>query len=153
MWTHRCKISYLESLTSFTVSFYATQMKNVSLLRASCALQEKACKISYLESFRDLYVPQCCQLDARSKHPEVFSLCEPEHLPVPEVHGKEAHRRHTYSQFAKDDYPSKRAALSGKAWTPKPNKNVSVGRETNNTIQRKPVSYKQALAVVEPGRA
>ena len=39
----------------------------------------------YFESFRDLNVPQCCQLDARAKHPEVFSLCEPEHLPVPEV--------------------------------------------------------------------
>ena len=48
---------------------------------------------------------------------------------------------------------SKRATLSGKAWTAKPRKNVSVGRETKNTIQRKPVSYKQALAVVEPGRA
>ena len=36
---------------------------------------------------------------------------------------------------------------------PRNQKNVSVGRETKNTIQRKPVSYKQALAVVEPGRA
>ena len=128
-------------------------MKNFSLLRASCALPERACRISYFEFFRDLNVHQCCQLDAMAEHPEVFSLCEPEHLPVPKVHNKEAHRRHTYSQFAKDDYPSKRAALSGKAWTPKPKKNVSVGRETNNTIQRKPVSYKQALSVVEPGSA
>ena len=115
--------------------------------------EKKTCKISYLESFRDLYVPPCCQLDARSKHPEVFSLCEPEHLPVPEVHGEEVHSRHSNPQFGKDDYPSKRATLSGKAWTAKPKKSVCVGRETKNTIQRKPVSYKQALAVVEPGRA
>ena len=67
---------------------------------------EKVCKISYLDSFRDLYVPQCGQLDARAKHPEVFSLCEPEHLPVPEVHGEEVHSRHPNPQFGKDDYPA-----------------------------------------------
>ena len=30
-----------------------------------------------------LHCPLCCQLDARSKHPEIFSLCEPEHLQGP----------------------------------------------------------------------
>ena len=33
-----------------------------------------------------LHCPLCCQLDARSKHPEIFSLCEPEHLQGPCMH-------------------------------------------------------------------
>ena len=126
-------------------------MKNFSLLRASCALPERACKISYFESFRDLNVPQCCQLDARAKHPEVFSLCEPEHLPVPEVHGKEVHRRHSNPQFGKDDYApqgsidihlKQKRCIVWQSLDLATHENLSVGGDTWNTIQRKAKSYK-----------
>ena len=147
---------------------------HIFTMRASvlcCSLHvhsKKACKCSYLESLRDhvctpvrqIYVewkPACCQLDARSKGPEVFSLREPEHLPGPEVHGK-----HSNPQLGKGDYPAQESIdihlkqMGCTVWQSldrATKKNVSVGRETWNTIQRKPGSYKQALAVVEPGRA
>ena len=123
-------------------------MKNFSLLRVSCAHTERACRISYFESFRDLNVHQCCQLDARAKHPEVFSLCEPEHLPVPEVHGKEVHSRHSNPQFGKDDYAPQRSIdihlkqMRCIVWQSLDLATHDVGGDTWNSIQRKAKSYK-----------
>ena len=125
-----------------------------AVARIMC-IPKKTCKISYLESFRDLYVPQCCQLDARAKHPDVFSLCEPEHLPVPEVHGKEVHSRHSNPQLGKDDYAPQRSidihlkqmrCIVWQILDLATQENFCVGGDTWTTIQRKAKSYKLSLS-------